>query len=140
MQKIKNDFFEILLIFSKMELLQNLSSFIQGEDAFLLKLYLNEKLNPKKLSEDLNITKGRVTAIINSLINKNYVEKLIKQTDKRSFDCLLTENGYSYIHNKLMDLDHYFEALFNHIGYDDSKQLVEVLSKVLQKVHTFEVK
>lgn len=140
MKTLKDKFLNQLEAISKLEMMQVLTSFVSGEDALLLKLYLKEANNPKQLAEALNVTKGRITAIINSLKKKSHLETKQNKLDGRYLDLVLTESGYRYIEEKLSYLDNYFEQLLNYIGANESENLVAVLDVLLLKLRNFEVK
>ena len=106
----------------------------------LLKLFLKEATTPKAIADSLNITKGRVTAIMNSLKKKGYIDVEKNQFDGRSFELVLTEAGIIYTQDKLVFIDNYFEALLNHLGMKQSKTLVETLGNLLVKINEFEDK
>lgn len=140
MKTLKDKFLSQLEAISNLEMMQALTSFVSGEDALLLKLYLKEANNPKQLSEALNVTKGRITAISNSLKKKSYLETKKNLEDGRYIDLVLTELGLKYIEKKLLYLDNYFEQLLLFLGEDESNQLVEILDVLLLKLKNFEVK
>jgi DNA-binding MarR family transcriptional regulator len=140
MKTLKDKFLNQLEAISKLEMMQALTSFVSGEDALLLKLYLKEANNPKQLSKALNVTKGRITAITNSLKKKTYLDTKKNKLDGRYLDLVLTENGIQYIEKKLSYLDKYFENLLIHIGENESNKLVDILDVLLLKLKNFEVK
>jgi len=140
MKTLKDKFLNQLEAISKLEMMQALTSFVSGEDALLLKLYLKEANNPKQLSKALNVTKGRITAITNSLKKKTYLDTKQNKLDGRYLDLVLTENGIQYIEKKLAYLDKYFENLLIHIGENESNKLVDILDVLLLKLRNFEVK
>ena len=60
---IKDEFLRYLYEISEMKMVHYIATFIQGEEALILRLVINGPMTPKELSDDLKITKGRVTAI-----------------------------------------------------------------------------
>jgi len=140
MKILKDKFLSQLEAISKLEMMQALTSFVTGEDALLLKLYLKEANSPKQLSKALNVTKGRITAITNSLKKKGYLESKQNKLDGRYLDLVLTESGFVYIEKKLSYLDNYFEQLLLYIGENESTKLVDILDVLLLKLRNFEVK
>ncbi len=140
MKSLKDKFLNQLEAISKLEMMQALTSFVSGEDALLLKLYLKEAINPKELAKALNVTKGRITAITNSLKKKSYLETKQNLQDGRYLDLVLTESGLKYIEKKLSYLDNYFEQLLLFLGENESNKLVDILDVLLLKLKNFEVK
>jgi len=140
MEDLKNKFLNQLQIISNLEMMQHMTTFLYGEDALLLKLFLKEATNPKQMSKALNITKGRVTAIVNSLVKKDYLITLPNPLDGRSIDLSLSNDGLSYIKERLDFMDSYFKDLLTHIGLDTSNMLVDILDKVLIEIEDYEAK
>lgn len=134
LREIKDEFLMRLYDISKMKMVGYIATFIQGEDAFLLRLYMNKKMTAKELSDELGITKGRVTALINSLKKKNYIDTEINEVDRRSVIIKLTDTGKSYLETKLFTADEYFEKVFTILGLDDAKNLLDSINNLLIKI------
>lgn len=140
MSILKDKFLHQLQTISKLEMMDKMTPLLYGEDALLLKLFLNEVSTPKSVADVLNITKGRVTAMINSLRKKMLIEVKPNVLDGRSIELVLTAEGLSYIQRKLKYVDIYFETFLDYIGETDSKILVDLLDVLLDKIKSFEVK
>ena len=140
MKSTKEKFLNQLQEIYKLETMPTLTSFLYGEEALLLKLYLKEATNPKDLAQILGVTKGRITAIIGSLRKKAYLDIEQNKLDKRKKDLVFTTKGLHYIETRLWIVDTYFDKLLTHLGEDTSKELIDVLDKLLTKLKTFEVK
>ncbi|KMT22471.1 MarR family winged helix-turn-helix transcriptional regulator [Clostridium cylindrosporum] len=74
-------------------------------------------VTPVSISEFFNISKPAVTASITSLYKKGYIEKIPMQSDKRSFQVILTE--------KAINLTNDF--------YDEYVKIITLLEKGLTK-------
>ncbi len=138
MNTLKDTFLKQLQTISKLHMMKSLTPFLYGEDALLLKLFLKEATSPKTIADTLNITKGRVTAIMSSLRKKGFIELKKNQLDGRSVELNLTLEGTTYIQNKLDFIDNYFETLLSHIGLTQSKALVEMLNNLLISIRKIE--
>lgn len=134
LRKLKDEFLMYLYEISKIKMVSYIATFIQGEDALMLRLLMNGPMTPKELSEDLKITKGRVTAIINKLKYKNYIETKENEKDRRSLIVTLSENGREVFQNKLNIADEYFNNVFTVLGKEDAISLIEQISNLLIKV------
>ncbi|MCK9471842.1 MAG: MarR family transcriptional regulator [Bacilli bacterium] len=134
LRKLKDEFLMYLYEISKMKMVGYIANFIQGEDALMLRLFLNGPMTPKELSEELKVTKGRVTAIINKLKNKKYVDVKTNDEDRRSVTINLSNLGREYFQGKLDIADNYFDNVFSVLGLDDSKNLVMQIENLLTKV------
>mgnify|MGYP000908856860 FL=1 len=130
-RNLKDQFLEMLQAISKMELMINLAPFLQGEDALLLHIFLNGPTNPSILSSELKVTKGRITAIINSLSKKKYILIKLDSSDRRRVLVDLSNQGKYYLESKLTAADKHFERIFEKIGYESTKTFVESLNNVI---------
>jgi DNA-binding MarR family transcriptional regulator len=140
MKETKEVFLKQLQTISKLDMMKHLTPFLYGEDAMLLKLYVNEATTPKLMAETLGITKGRVTALMNSLRKKDYISVIVNKEDARSYNLELTSKGSSYIEGRFNFISNYFDTLLDYIGLEESKALIMLLEVVIDKVKTFEVK
>ena len=65
-----------------------------------LRLFTNkQKLSIKEISGAMNITPGRITHILTSLEDKNFIKRKIDQTDKRNVLVFLTSKSEPFIKN-----------------------------------------
>ncbi|HHX67558.1 MAG TPA: MarR family transcriptional regulator [Gallicola sp.] len=131
---IKDEFLRYLYEISEMKMVHYIATFIQGEEALILRLVINGPMTPKELSDDLKITKGRVTAIINKLKKKNYLHIKINEDDRRSIIVWLTDYGREAFQEKLDIADQYFNKMFSVLGVEDARSLVGEISKLLIKL------
>jgi len=132
--KLKDEFLMCLYDISRIPMVQNFAGFIQGEDAFLLRLYLNGPMQPKQLSEELKVTKGRITALILSLKTKKFISISKNPDDKRSIVITLSYIGRSYLEEKFINIEKYFDEIFQLIGVKEVEVLVDLLKNILSKV------
>lgn len=130
---IKNRFLTLLQEAVRIPSVIELSSFIQGEDAFMLKLYLKDQMTPTNLSQELNVTKGRITAIINSLNKRGYLNIETSKVDRRTSLISLSKIGNEYFKAKLDKADKHFERLFEAMDVRDALLFVESIAKVIEK-------
>lgn len=134
LKTLKDEFLMYLYEISKMKMVGYIATFIQGEDALMLRLLMNGSMTPKELSEELKITKGRVTAILNKLKHKNYIETKENNNDKRSLIVDLSSQGKKDFQAKLNIADEYFNNVFTILGEEDGINLVAQIANLLNKV------
>lgn len=60
-------------------------------------------MSPKQLCEELYVTKGRISALVNSLSKREYIKLDINPEDRRSILIELSESGRHYLEKKLND-------------------------------------
>ena len=90
--------------------------------------------NLGEIAKALKLSKPSVTAIVDKLESKGYIEKFQSDEDRRSFHVHLSTKGKSLVkmhgdtHNKIVDM------LQNNLDSKDLKNLVTILNKVVSKV------
>ena len=90
--------------------------------------------NLGEIAKALKLSKPSVTAIVDKLASKGYIEKFQSDEDRRSFHVHLSSKGKKLVkmhgetHNKIVDM------LQNNLDSKDLKNLVTILNKVVSKV------
>jgi len=90
--------------------------------------------NLGEIAEALKLSKPSVTAIVDKLASKGYIQKIQSDEDRRSFHVHLSTKGKNLVkmhgetHNKIVDM------LQNNLDSKDLKKLVTILNKVVSKV------
>lgn len=115
---------------------RDLSAFLEGETAFLfiIKDYGDKPATPSQLSEELGVTKGRITAIINSLTRKDMVRLEKVDGDRRKVDVRITEKGKNYIDEKLASTNAFLRSFIDKIGRKDAEELMRILNRTVEVV------
>lgn len=89
--------------------------------------------NLGEIARVLKLSKPSVTAIVDKLASKGYIEKFQSDEDRRSFHVHLSAKGKNLVkmhgetHNKIVDI------LQNNLDSKDLKALVRILNKVISK-------
>ena len=87
-----------------------------------------------EIAKALKLSKPSVTAIVDKLASKGYIEKFQSDEDRRSFHVHLSAKGKNLVkmhaqtHNKIVDM------LKDNLDSRDLKNLVTILNKVVSKV------
>jgi DNA-binding MarR family transcriptional regulator len=97
---------------------------------------INTLDNPNlgEIARALKLSKPSVTAIVDKLASKGYIEKFQSDEDRRSFHVHLSAKGKKLVkmhdetHNKIVDI------LQNNLDSKDLKNLVTILNKVVSEV------
>ena len=120
----------------KLPAISELSGFLEGETAFLivLKNYGDAPATPSKLSDDLAVTKGRITAIINSLTRKEMLRLEKIEGDRRKINVRITEKGLKYIEEKLESIEDYVKAFEKNFGSDNIEKITALLEEATAAV------
>ena len=87
-----------------------------------------------EIAKVLELSKPSVTAIVDNLVKKGYIEKFQSDEDRRIFHVHLSDKGKQLVkmhqetHNRIADL-------FRHnLDSDDLEVLVSILNKVVSRV------
>ena len=89
--------------------------------------------NLGEIARVLKLSKPSVTAIVDKLASKGYIEKFQSDEDRRSFHVHISAKGKNLVkmhgetHNKIVDM------LQNNLDSKDLKALVRILNKVISK-------
>ena len=119
--------------FSAFEKLTRMS---RGE-IFVLKvlLFSNGISNPTKISQIMNSTKGRISAILKSLEKKGYIEREIDKENRRNIIVTLTDSGREYITKELQECYRSISHVFEELGEKDSKKFIELTYRVFNLIN-----
>lgn len=96
-----------------------IDEFLVGECAVLMYLYHKEDGEyPSKLSTFLDVSRSRITSVINVLKNKGYVEIKNEKEDRRKVKVFITSEGREYLEHKRQMFDKIFDDLLSVIDDD----------------------
>lgn len=126
---------EALLSIFKLDVITSFKRFLEGELSIMLYLYSNygDKVNPSEIAKSLNITKGRVTALLSSLIDKEYIKMSLDNNDRRKLNVSLTELGLTEINKEINSTDKYIDDILNKMGDEKTEELITTLHYISQK-------
>lgn len=131
-----NDLIQSLEKIYYMEGFAQLTDFLQGEQYILhyLSQNLNIEISPSTLSEKLHMTRPRVTAVINTLKKKNYVEAKQDEEDRRRLSVKITNQGLDFINSKQKNAIEYFKLFIESIGDENVKDLIRIIELAADKM------
>lgn len=111
----------------------DLTDFMKGETAFLLVLKNcgDKPATPSYLSEELGVTKGRITAIINSLTAKGMVTLDKVEGDRRKVDVRITKSGIEFIDAKLKNVEAFLSDFYKKVSADKVSEMIDLLDVVI---------
>ncbi|MBS5852087.1 MAG: MarR family winged helix-turn-helix transcriptional regulator [Bacilli bacterium] len=130
---LKNELIEALLQLYISNQASSIAEMLEGEHAVLSYILKEEQdVTPTNISIKLGITKSRVTAILNSLHEKELVLLKRKSDDRRKIIVSLTEKGEEDIVSKLVLLDNKIVKLIKELGIEKSTTLIGILNDINQ--------
>ena len=130
---LKDELIEALLQLYISNQASSIAEMLEGEHAVLSYILKEEQdVTPTNISIKLGITKSRVTAILNSLHEKELVLLKRKSDDRRKIIVSLTEKGEEDIVSKLVLLDNKIVKLIKELGIEKSTTLIGILNDINQ--------
>ena len=121
-----------LLDIYRMEVIDGIRDILSGENSFLLLLLScsSSPLTASFMAERLNITKGRITALISSLLDKKDIKITLDMKDRRKTLIQLTEKGRNRIETKIDEVNEKLEYLIRDLSIEEVNVLLNILEKV----------
>ena len=131
-KKVLENIRQSLLDIYRMEVIDGIRDILSGENAFLLLLLScsSSPLTASFMAERLNITKGRITALISSLLDKEDIEINLDMKDRRKTLIQLTEKGRNRIETKIDEVNEKLEYLIQDLSIEEVNVLLNILEKV----------
>ena len=106
-----------------------IDKFLEGEGAVLMYLYHAEEGEyPSRLSTFLDVSRARITSIINALKAKDYVEIENNEDDRRKVKVIITDKGRTYLESKRKAFDKLFNELLLGIGDEDIDEVIHSIN------------
>lgn len=107
-------------------------SALQGETAVLIYIYRHSCFaSPSSISKALQITKARVTAVSNSLIDKGLIKLERNQADRRKVDLFLTDKGIQKIEDDIEMLNKRVSYVLDELGEEKVRDLIDIIGDIL---------
>lgn len=116
---------------SSSSLAEVLNEFNRGEIGTLSYLAFDKnKVSAGELSEKLNVTTARIACILNSLENKQYIERKEDEKDKRKTLVYITEKGKNLACDAKKEVIEKIIKVIEEIGYDEIKNYINVVARI----------
>lgn len=113
--------------------------FIEGEGAVLYILAKNpDGIIPSEISDLLQVSRARVTSILNSLKIKDLVFLKHDDLDRRKTYVLMTEKGCDLVAKLINERIYLFDFLYEKIGGEKMNSFYELLTSTLETLKLFE--
>ena len=95
------------------------------------------KILPTDLGKCLDMPKGSLTTLVDSLEESGLVQRLRDSHDRRKTWISLTAQGQEYVNLKVKALDRHFDKLFQDVNPEDVEEFAENLKfmvKIMKKL------
>ena len=122
---------EKILTSDNFSVFERITRISRGE-IFVLKILLfnNGTSTPTEISEAMKNTKGRISAILNSLEKKGFIGREIDKDNRRNIIVTLSDSGRDYVMKELLECYRIVAHVFEELGEKDSKKFVELTERV----------
>ena len=122
---------EKILTSDNFSVFERITRISRGE-IFVLKILLfnNGTSTPTEISEAMKSTKGRISAILNSLEKKGFIGREIDKDNRRNIIVTLSDSGRDYVMKELLECYRIVAHVFEELGEKDSKKFVELTERV----------
>ncbi len=94
----------------------------------------------KEIATFCHIEPASLTAILNGMENKGYIERKTSPNNRRSFHVYLTETGRKYADRLNLEFDRIESEALDGLDETEVKQLYSLLSRVCQNMLNFQKK
>lgn len=138
-QEIIQDLTQVLKQFARLRWEQQKSrrGLTHSERELLGILFINMNngsatVTPSDLSGMLNITPAGVTHLVNPLEEKGYIQRMQAPDDRRVVLVGLTEKGREFGQVLITEVNEKIKGLVEHLGEEDSKALVRLISSTIE--------
>lgn len=124
--------FQNLISNNNYAMFEKLMKVSRGEIFILKILYKsNGSVSPTYLSDIMNTSKGRISAILNSLEKKGEIERQIDKDNRRNILVSITEIGKEHILNELSTAYQIMAQTIEHMGEKEAKEFIRLLTQFL---------
>lgn len=90
-------------------------------------------VTPSKICDKLGFSKSSLTAILNSLEEKELIERTLSKDDRRMIFINLTAQSKQLLNSYHNDVNNYLTNLADFLGEEDTEKFIELL----KKAHTY---
>ena len=129
--QLAKELFQCLVNSKKAPANRGVDDISRGEMAVLSYLVVEHNgATASEISERFEIMASRVTAIVNGLLRKGFIEKINDAQDKRKSYIYYTEEGKDFSQSKYEEAINDLEGLLRFLGEEDAKEHVRIMKKV----------
>src|SRR5258705_11955132 len=135
---LTQDLFQLMKQFPRPKLKQSsIDGLTRSEYELLVMLVMSfnedkQALTVTEISNLLQVTPAGVTHLINPLEEAGYIERLPDPHDRRIVRIGLTDKGTQTAETLISEVQENLIGLVNHLGEEDSKTLIRLMSKSME--------
>lgn len=108
-----------------------LADMLQGESLVLWQLLerQGERVYPSELSQQLHLSRSRITGALSSLRRKGLIVMRRSRSDRRRIQVSATEEGLAVIRERVAEMEGYFGRLLDGLGEADARTLIGLVRR-----------
>lgn len=95
-------------------------------------------MQPRDLSDVLQVSTARIAAMLNSLEKKGYIERTPDLTDRRKIIVTITPTGLQFSNQHHANMKLSIERMLAALGETDAKEYVRLIGRILDVVADIE--
>ena len=131
-EKVFQEFNEIMACDQK-NIIENINRTNKGELFVLNYLALqNTEVLPSELSAALQVTTGRISAVLGTLEKKGYIIREIDKSNRRNILVTITEEGRERVEEEIKEVKEDFAKIFLEMGETDTLELLRLIKRFLE--------
>lgn len=115
-----------------------LAELLQGESLVLNYLIFHQEkaVYPSDLSQELHLSRPRITAALRSLQRKDLIAMHRSPTDGRRVQVSITDAGRETIGARLTRMQAYFDKMLSGLGEADARTLIRLIDRCVEVMDT----
>lgn len=94
----------------------------------------NKKMTITELCQEMSLSKGTVSGIVQRLERDGYLEKFKSEEDKRNTYVTFSENGFKFANNFRHNINDSFEKIFQNCTNEELEEMIKSLTKISEKI------
>ncbi|SHK10394.1 DNA-binding transcriptional regulator, MarR family [Clostridium cavendishii DSM 21758] len=94
----------------------------------------NKQMTISELCEEMSLSKGTVSGIVQRLERGGYLEKFKSEEDKRNTYVRFSKNGLKFANDFRQNINESFEKIFENCTNEELEEMIKSLTKILNKI------
>lgn len=122
-QKVLNKFYKELML-----------SETQFSALYLVYLAGDDGITLSTLGEKMNVTRANITTLVDRMVSRGLIERIINENDRRSIKAVVTDNGKEIFNSILPKYEEFTSVLLNFLTENEKKRFNELLLKIQEEL------
>ncbi|WPC43307.1 MarR family transcriptional regulator [Clostridium sp. JS66] len=122
-QKVLNKFYKELML-----------SETQFSALYLVYLAGDDGITLSTLGEKMNVTRANITTLVDRMVSRGLIERIINESDRRSIKAVVTDNGKEIFNSILPKYEEFTSVLLNFLTENEKKRFNELLLKIQEEL------